>query len=125
VKPSSWPGTLNCAIEGLVHAARTQRNMIVHLLAAALAVLAGWLAALPPSGFALLFLAIGLVIACEVMNSALEAVVDLLAPQYAERARHAKDMAAGAVLVAVFAAVLTGLMVFYPHARRLLAWAAG
>ncbi len=121
MRPGNWLGALNCAAEGVLLAARTQRNLRIHLLAAVLVALAGWLANLPPYGFALLFLAMGLVIACEVMNSAVEAVVDLLAPEYAERARHAKDMAAGAVLVAAFASAFAGLMVLYPWAKRVIA----
>lgn len=118
MKPGSWLGGLNCAVEGILLAARSQRNMRAHLLAGVLAAAGGWLAGVTLPELGLLFLAIGLVLSAEVMNSAVEAVVDLLSPEYAERARHAKDMAAGAVLMAAFAAVAIGVVVFYPHLRR-------
>jgi len=121
LRPQNWLQSLNCAVEGILLAARSQRNMRAHLLAGVLVVLAGWLGGVSTEDLGLLILAIGLVLSAEVMNSAVEAVVDLLSPEFAERARHAKDMAAGAVLTASFGAAFLGLLVFYPLARRLIA----
>jgi diacylglycerol kinase (ATP) len=120
VKPSNWLGSLNCAVEGVLLAARSQRNMRAHILAGVLVVVLAWGGGSSPAEFAVLLLAIGMVIAAEVFNSAIEQVVDLLSPAFSEKARHAKDMAAGAVLVAALAAVFAGVVVFYPHAQRVI-----
>ena len=109
-RPKGFVGSLNCAIEGVLWAVKTQRHMLVHLLAA-VAVLVGALALrLTLIEFALLALAIILVLFAELMNTALEVVVDLASPQYHELARRAKDVAAGAVLVASIGAVIMGYL---------------
>ena len=112
------------AWSGLVETALHQRNMRIHLVA-------GLLVALLASGLALgagpqlaLVLSLFLVLAAEVTNSALEALVDLLAPERHERARAAKDAAAAAVLllavgaVAVLAIVLVDSWSEVVRARR-------
>lgn len=110
LRPKGFLGSLNCAIEGVLWAARTQRHMLVHLLAA-VAVLVGALALrLTLLEFALLALAIILVLFAELMNTALEVVVDLVSPEYHELARRAKDVAAGAVLVASVGATIMGYL---------------
>jgi diacylglycerol kinase (ATP) len=109
-RPQGFIGSLNCAIEGVLWAVKTQRHMLVHLLAA-VAVLIGALALrLTLSEFALLALAITLVLFAELVNTALEVVVDLVSPEYHPLARRAKDVAAGAVLVASVGAVIMGYL---------------
>ena len=63
-------------------------------------------------------LCIGLVIAAELVNSAIERVVDLASPEQHPLAGQAKDLAAGAVLVCAMAAVIVGILVFLPYLRR-------
>jgi diacylglycerol kinase len=69
---------------------------------------------LPAAHLALLLGAIGLVLVTEVFNTAIEAAVDLASPHWHPLARDAKDMAAGAVLVAAIIAALTGLLLLGP-----------
>lgn len=91
---------------GLSEAAARDRNLRIHL---AIGVLAGALAArapLEPAGRALLLACVAAVIAAEALNSALEAAVDLASPGHDERARVAKDAAAGAVLALAAGSVL-------------------
>ncbi|WP_276665077.1 diacylglycerol kinase family protein [Sharpea azabuensis] len=57
----------------------------------------------------------GLVISLELVNTAIEAVVDLASPDYHELAKLAKDAAAGAVLVSAIVAAIIGLSIFIPH----------
>ena len=87
----------------------------VHLAASALVVCLGWWLQLPASDWALLALAMGAVWALEAMNAALERVVDLASPQWHALARDAKDLAAGAVLLASLAALGVGVSVFAPR----------
>ncbi|HEY7724681.1 MAG TPA: diacylglycerol kinase family protein [Anaeromyxobacteraceae bacterium] len=105
-------GSFQFAGRGVLDAALRQRNMRVHLVAAVLVATFGSAVPLGVAEQLALLLAVFLVLSAEVMNSALEAAVDLAGGDPDERARVAKDAAAGAVLVvavgaaAVFAVVL-------------------
>ena len=94
LRPKGFVGSLNCAIEGVLWAVKTQRHMLVHLLAAVLVLVGALALRLTLIEFALLALAIILVLFAELMNTALEVVVDLVTPEYHELARRAKDVAA-------------------------------
>lgn len=103
--------SFRCAWFGFRYALRTQRNLRLHL-GIAVSVLAGaaWLR-LPAPTVALLVLTIAMVVALELVNTALEALVDLASPEYHPLARVSKDVAAAAVLVAALASVLIGVLV--------------
>ena len=102
------------AFMGLADVVRTQRNARIHI-AAALAVVAMsvWLR-LPLVEWAARLLVIGCICAAEIFNSALEAIVDLVSPEYHGSAKRAKDAAAAAVLVLALIAVLLGLLLLGP-----------
>lgn len=102
------------AVHGVLYTLRTQRNTWIELAAAALVVSAGVWLRITPLEWAVLALTIGLVLGLEAVNSALEAVVDLLSPGYHPLARVAKDCAAGAVLLAVFASLGVAAAIFGP-----------
>lgn len=109
------------ALEGIGYALRTQRNLRIHGAAAVLVLL---LAALVGAGgheLALLVLAIGTVVAAELFNTAVEAVVDLVTPTYHPLAAVAKNVAAGGVLVLAGTAVVIGYLVFSPYLPPALA----
>lgn len=108
-----------CAGSGVAYAVRTQRNMKIHLAATALAVAAGIALGIDALSWAAVFLCVGFVLAAECMNTALESVVDLVSPEYAELARRAKDCAAGATLIAAVAAVAVAAAVFLPRIAAL------
>ena len=103
------------AAQGLVYLFKTQPNFWVHTLAAVLVVVVSVWLGTTPAETGVLFLAIGIVMAAEAFNSALEAVVDLASPEYHRLARIAKDTAAGGVLIAAFAAAVVGLVVLGPR----------
>jgi diacylglycerol kinase len=88
---------------------------------AALAVGLGLLLSLSPVEWAVLAGMITLVTALELLNTVIEAVVDLLAPEYHPGAKVAKDVAAGAVLAAAIGAVFVGGFLFVPRLVTLLA----
>ena len=109
------------ALSGLNVLLRTQRNARIHL-AITLAVigLATWMR-LPVSDWALLAVTAALVWTAELINTALEAVVDLASPGRQPLARLAKDLSAAAVLIAAVGAALVGALVLAPPLlRRLL-----
>jgi diacylglycerol kinase len=100
---------------GLSYLFRTQRNIRIHLLVAIAAVGLGVWLGLERSEWAILTLTIGLVFGAEAMNTAIEAVIDLVQPTYHPLAGAAKDVAAGGVLIAALIAVVVGILLFGPR----------
>ncbi|MNW29456.1 Undecaprenol kinase [compost metagenome] len=114
MKPNcKWSDTFRYALEGIVVSLKTQRNMRIHLVAAVIVMLAALYFGLSLRDIALLLLVIGFVISAELFNTAIEAVVDLVTPEWHSLAKMAKDAAAGAVLIAACFAVLIGIVLFY------------
>ena len=97
------------ALNGLKLAVSRERSIRTHLLAAAAVLLLLLVTRPAPLWWALLGLAVGLVLVAELLNSALEALVDHLHPAHHPEIGAAKDIAAGAVLVASAIAVIVGL----------------
>lgn len=102
----SWLKRLNCAIEGILLATRTQKSLRFHFLAAFVILLITLFLKLPRTDLLILIFTIILVIWAELFNTALEFVVDLLADRYHPLAQAAKDVAAGGVLIVSFGAVV-------------------
>jgi len=100
------------ACRGVFHLVRTQPNARIHVLATMGTVALGVWLNISPLEWAVLALAIGLVLCAEALNTAIEHVVDLVSPQWHPLARDAKDVAAGAVLLASLAALGVGAGVF-------------
>jgi len=109
-KPSGFVASVNCAIEGILWAAKTQRHMLFHLVSAILVLVLALFLRLTLHEFALLALAITLVLFAELVNTAIEVVVDLVSPEFHPLAQRAKDVAAGAVLLASVGALVLGYL---------------
>jgi len=107
------------AFAGISEAFARERNMRIHSAAAVLCVIAGIILRLDALSWAILFTAIGLVIVAELLNTAVENLVDMVTGEYSQKAKAVKDIAAGAVLVAVAVAVILGVLVFLPPLLRL------
>jgi diacylglycerol kinase (ATP) len=109
-----WPARLASfghAWAGLRHTARSQPNFAIELVLGAVALMvAVWLRA----GLVPVLLCCGLVLSLEVLNTAIEALTDLVSPEWHPQAKVAKDAAAGAVLLASLASVGVGLLVLGP-----------
>jgi diacylglycerol kinase (ATP) len=105
--------SLKYALQGLAYAYRTQRNLRVHLLMAVLVLLVAVAFNLDRIEIALVVLCIGIVICCELINTAIESTIDLVTQEYHPLAKIAKNVAAAAVLVAGGAAASVGFFVFY------------
>lgn len=107
--------SLEFALTGIFTAFKEEKNMRSHVLSAVAAIIAGLIFRISVTEWLFLLLSIFLVIAFEIMNSAVENVVDLASDyHFSMRAKNAKDMAAGAVLVVSGFAVITGLIIFLP-----------
>jgi diacylglycerol kinase (ATP) len=103
------------AFAGIGHVLRTQRNLRIHLIITVIIIGVGLVLGLSSLEWAAIILAMGLVLTAEMLNSALEAAVDLASPDPWPLAKVAKDTAAGAVMLAVFAAVIVGLLIIGSH----------
>ena len=125
-----WPGapslvrSFNFAFEGIVWSLRTQRNMRLHFVAAGATLLLALALNVTRAELVALILCIGAVLAAELLNSAIEAAIDIAKPAYDPLAKIAKDAAAGAVLIAAVMSVVVGYLVFVerlaaPSARTL------
>ena len=102
------------AFEGMVHAARAERNMRVHIIIAVCCVLLGIFLRLSLVEWAVIALAMSGVFTSEMMNSAVEGLIDLASPEHHPLAKIAKDAAAGAVLVNATFAAVAGVLIFAP-----------
>ncbi len=103
--------------EGILHCFRTQKHMRFHFVVLILVLLSGLLLGLDARDMLVLLFCISLVIAMEMVNTAVEAVVDMITQNYHPLAKLAKDVAAGAVLVASINAMIAGLIIFFGNER--------
>lgn len=105
--------SFNYAIEGLKHTMKTQRNMRIHFIIGAGVIALGLIMNLPTVEFILLLSAVTLVIVAEMLNTALELVVDMFTKEFHHMAKMAKDIAAGCVFITAIYAVIVGYLVFF------------
>jgi diacylglycerol kinase len=104
--------------QGVWHVVRTQRNMRVHLAAAAAVIVLALILQVSAVDWACLLMVIGLVLTAEALNTVVEAIVDLCTDEFQPLAKIAKDVAAGAVLISSVTAVGVGVAVFLPRLLR-------
>lgn len=97
-----------------IFSAMKEQNMRIHILSAFIVVAAGLVTGLSYLEWLVLIIIIALVIGAEMMNTAIESIVDLASPEIHPLAKQAKDIAAGAVLVFALASVIIGLLIFLP-----------
>ena len=107
------------AINGVFTALAICRNLKIHYLASILAIVAGFHFEISSSEFAVVLLTISMVICLEMMNTAIERVVDLLTEKRHLLAMIAKDVAAGAVLISAVVALIIGWIIFWPYVSHL------
>lgn len=120
-KNRTLTASMEFAITGVVNAYKEERNMRKHMISALLAIIAGIVFQISALEWLFLLLSIFLVISFEIINSAIENVVDLASDyHFSMLAKNAKDMAAGAVLVISVYALITGLIIFVPKMWNLI-----
>ena len=101
-------------IRGLRYAYKNEQNLEVDIGIAVLVVILGFLFKISVSEWAILTITVGLVISFELINTALEAVVDLITDKYHPLAKVAKDTSAAAVLILAIVSIIEGLIIFLP-----------
>lgn len=106
----AWKGICSCVGK--------EQNLSFHLIVTICVVAAGWGFCITWGEWVAIVLCIGVVIAAELFNSAIERLVDQVSPQRHPVAGQVKDIAAGAVLVCALAAIVVGLIIFIPYLTR-------
>lgn len=120
MKPKRWIDKANVAIEGIIYSVKTQRHMRYHLAAALIVLLVALVLNVSRIELILLSMAIVLVLVAELLNTALEVAIDMIAEEYHPKAKLAKDIAAGVVLVASLGALVLAYLILYPAFRETL-----
>ncbi len=103
------------AIEGIISSFKTERNMKIHVLAMIVVIALGLFFKLNKVEWCFIIIAIASVISAELFNTAIETVVDMVSPERNPKAKLAKDIAAGAVLVVAIGATIIGFIIFGPQ----------
>ena len=102
------------AIEGFISSFKTERNMKIHVLAMAVVVALGFYFKLNSIEWCFITTAIALVIGSELLNTAIETIVDMVSPEKNPKAKLAKDISAAAVLAFAIGAFIVGTLIFIP-----------
>jgi len=105
------------ALDGVMFVLRTQKHMQIHCVIITLVLLAALGLRVSPSDMLMLMLAMALVLVTEMINTAIESAIDISVSTYNPQAKAAKDVAAGAVLIAAFYSVVVGVTVFVTNDR--------
>lgn len=103
------------AFEGIYAGIKKERNMKIHCIMMILVIIAGIVVKLSLVKWCICLILFGLILSLELVNTALEAVVDLVTEEKKPLAKLAKDTAAGAVLIAAIMAAITGCIIFIPE----------
>ncbi|MEZ4676053.1 MAG: diacylglycerol kinase family protein [Caldilineaceae bacterium] len=112
--------SLRAAVAGARYTIATQPNAWIELAAVVVVSIGGLWLGLARWEWVVLVLIFGLILALEAVNTAVEAVVDLVAPDYHPLAKIAKDAAAGALVFAVLTSIVVAMVIFFPRLWLLL-----
>jgi diacylglycerol kinase (ATP) len=109
------------AFAGLGFMLQTQHNAWLHLVATFFVLVLAWCFKVTPDDWRWLIAAILMVWSAEAFNTAVEYVCDVVSPGYSLVVKNAKDIAAGAVLISAFCALIIGIITFWPYVHAALA----
>lgn len=115
MKSRNLMDSFNFAFQGIIYALKTQRNMQIHVFAAVMVLLLSLFFHLTRLELVILIATIALVLVTEMINTAIEAAIDLMTDQYNIFAKIAKNVAAGAVLIAAINAIVVAYLLFFQH----------
>lgn len=108
------------ALEGIFNTIKTERNMRIHITIMILVIVLGFILNITILEWIICIILFSLVIACELLNTAIENVVDIIMPQKNDKAKIAKDASAGAVLILAIASAIIGLIIFAPKILNMI-----
>jgi diacylglycerol kinase (ATP) len=115
---NKWLKSANNAIEGIIYAAKTQRHLRYHFYSAIIVLILSYVLGVSRSDFLFISIAVIIVLLSEMLNTAIEFVVDIISPEKSEKARIVKDVAAGSVLITAFGAAVLGYLIISPYLIR-------
>lgn len=107
--------SIKCSIAGLFYAYRYERSLWLHGGVSIFTIILGIILGIKPSEWAIIFIALGTILGVELLNTAIEANVDLVTLEENELARIAKDCGSAASFVMTLVAIIICLMVFNPY----------
>mgnify|MGYP000871693318 FL=1 len=113
MKAKTLIDSLNYAFEGIIYGLKTQRNMKIHFLVAIIVLVASLFLDLTRMEILILFLTISMVIVAEMINTSIESTIDLITDKYHVFAKTAKNVAAGAVLIATINSIIVAYLIFF------------
>ena len=108
------------AFQGIISSFYSERNMKIHIVAIILVVILGIFLKIDEYEWIICIILFGVVVAGELFNTAIETAVDLAMPEINEKAKLAKDISAGAVLVIAIGAAISGLIIFIPKILEII-----
>lgn len=111
---------IKSAVEGIVKAVRSERNLRVQIVMAVLVLVSGWVFGISRTEWLIIVLHIGLVLSFECLNTFVEYLCDLVHPDFSHRVKYVKYVAAGAVLIVAVSAFVSGILIFYPYVWRMI-----
>ncbi|MEE9614429.1 MAG: diacylglycerol kinase [Thermodesulfobacteriota bacterium] len=114
-KPRNWIESLNCAIEGVIYAFKTQKHIRYHYIIAVFVLALSLILKLPLVEFVLFTMAVLFLLFAEMINTAIEEAVDLIEERHNLIAKNVKDVSAGAVLIAGVGVAVMAYVVFVRH----------
>jgi diacylglycerol kinase len=103
------------AFEGINYALNNDQNLVIHFIVALLVITISVLLRVTPYEMGLLGLTILVVISAEMVNSAIEKMVDLITKEHRAEAKIAKDVSSGMVLLTTIGSVIIGVLIFFPY----------
>ena len=103
------------AIEGIISSFKTERNMKIHVLVMLIVIGLSIYLKIDKIEACIIAIVIALVIGAELFNTAIETIVDMISPEKNNKAKLAKDISAGAVLIFAIGAITVGIIIFFPR----------
>lgn len=120
VKTKKLVNSFKYAIQGIIASFQTERNMKLHVLAMILVILLGFIVKLSRLEWEICIILFAMIISGELFNTAIETTVDIAMPQKNEKAKLAKDVSAGAVLIIAIGSLIIGIIIFMPKIMEIL-----
>ncbi len=112
--------TFKHALNGIIHVFKTEQNFRIHAIAILFVTVAGILFSIDKTEWMMIIIAVSIVTALEIINSAIEYLCDFVSPDYHDRIKRLKDASAGAVLIAAIGAIVLALVIFVPEIIQLV-----
>lgn len=120
VHPKTLVFSFHYAWQGILYALRYNQNLRIHMIVAVLVIIASIFFQVSAFEMGILGIMILLVICTEMVNTAIEQMVDLITVEHRKEAKVAKDVAAGMVLLTAIGSVIVGILIFTPHVLKMM-----